>query len=807
MFFNTRDLKKMAMWPVKAAVNRVDFVKIVRAVSEQEPGRTIIQTEPPIPAAFPDQEQIIQRTIELAMADLAGREEAVSAKAVEEYARSISCRYDYDLHQAARLGILNVLAHVFEHYDIRQLFVSEDRRELKHIPRLMEARRNGLGVVYLCNHSSHWDEFIVDLVLSQLGIALPLFAAGSNMMATPTLEQILMVGSYLIIRKGATKTYLATLFNYCRALCEMGKQQGIFLEAWAGGARTRDGSLRYPRRLVTLQGAMASQRDVLIQPVVISYGAVPEDLGLSERAGALSWVNGMAWWEGWLKNPFSPKRAVAQALSGLYGRAYISFCQPKLLSELDDMWSKGQAELSRDEFVSLYCMREIARDKKIMASQLAARGVVRARHDGSDLIEATQAELDDLIQFHRRTFQQEPDLEDFIIKNKIEDVVTDGLRTLRRRKVLGGRSGSDGLPKILKENGLQYYATHGDRRLYSPSAKENIVVIGAGPWGYGLACLVGQRLLEDKKYLNSSLMLFDSREDLVTSLIETRTHPKDFTQTHLPKNVFPVSDATAAFRKATEVIISTPVELFESDVRCVLDQGRQPLTLIMATRGFEQTTHRLPMEIARQILKESGRNDVNLLVISGPVTPLKLAEGVGGSLVLAGPAGVTKTVSGLFSMAPFNVFQCEDPIGVQVAAVMAEVYSLLGAYLIRTKEMKGRGQVATYIRETSEEAMTLAVALGGRRETFLPDNPAWVAEYVAAGLGGPGATFGREAGKSLSKARAAVMDAGEGFSRDADEKGPLMIGYTGIRSAYMVAKDLDLNVPRLRQAYRIFWKD
>ena len=803
MPFTKRDLKRWARKPLQAAVNRIDFVKIYEKIAHLDPGHSQAERKGPPKSAFPDQENIILHTIELTKSEMAAKGQRVSDQEIEDYARSISCRYDHDLHAIARAGTYNGLLHLFDHQDPEHIFLSKDHRELKHFDTLRKAREDGVGVIYLVNHSTHFDEFIADVVLDQLDIELPLFAAGSNMMATPSVERILMIGSYLIIRRGATKTYLSTLWNYCRSLSDLGKQQGIFLEAWSGGARTRDGSLRYPRRLVTLQGALAGEKDVLIQPVVISYAAVPEDQGLSERAGGLSWVNGNKIGRNLLKSPHHPIRAAARGLKGVFGRSYITFCQPQMRSELEAMRLQDKSDLAMDEYIALYSMREIAKDKKIMASQLAARGLIRARNEGStDLVASTEAELDEVMEYHRRTFGQDPDLEDFIREHSMNEVVEDGLKMLNRRKVIGTyHRGS--LPAVRAENALQYYATHGDRRLYSPSARENIVVIGAGSWGYGLACLVGERILGEKAYNNSSLTLYDPREDLITEIVEQRTHPVHFPKLRLPKNVFPASDAVAAFRKATEVIISVPVDHFETDFRRLLIESHEPLRVIIASRGFDTSNHQLPIQMARNVLKQSPRDNVDLLVLSGPVTPNKLAEGRGGSLVLAGPMKSARVLADLLRHHDFTVFISDDPVGVQVAAIMAEVYTLLGTYLLRTKAIQGRGQVASFFVESSREVMDLAVALGGKKETFLPDNPAWTAEYVAAGMGGPGASFGRQAGRSLNWAKNFRQES----AKESREDSPQTLAYYGIRSAYLTAKNLGLHVPRLRQAYRIFWKD
>ncbi len=809
MQFNAHDLKKMLLKPVKGAVNRIDMEKVFDRIANSRPGRAWSERLGPAPAEYSDQEDIILKTVELTVQELAERGDRHDRSEVEDYARLISCRYDQKLHNTTQLAVFSALEHIFKHDDLNQLFISEDRRELAHLEALRQARRNGTGIVFLVNHSSHLDEFIADVVLRQQNIGLPLFAAGANMMATPSLEKILMVGSYLIIRRGATKTYLSTLFNYCRALTELGKMQGIFLEAWSGGARTRDGSLRYPRRLVTLQGSLASANDVLVQPVSISYSAVPEDLSLAERSNSLCWINGWKFYRNLLRQPHHPIRAAWRGMEGVYNRAFLTLCRPRLLSELDEMRSANPGDMTRDEFVALYSMKEIARDKKIMSSHLAARALIRAREDGlSDLEEAARLEMAEMVDYHQRNFGQEPDFEDLIRKAPLKDVLDDGLTTLGRRKILERRISRSGLPKVKAKNTLQYYATHADRRLYSPSAKANSVIIGAGAWGYGLACLVGNRTLTDRKFSNSSLTIFDARANLVSSIADTRFHPAHFPEIRLPKNVFITSDVTAAYRKVNEAVIAAPVEMFEKEFKRLLADAHQPLNVIIATRGFDQVTNRLPIQIAEDVLAESGRTDVTLFVLSGPVTPDMLAENRGGWLVLAGPEEQARHLSDMFKHPPFRVHVCDDPIGVQVAGTMTQVYTVLGGYYRRNKTISQREQIASFVTETSEEAISLALILGGKADTFRADNPAWVGEYVAAGLGGPSVKFGLKAGGALDKAKKSAREIPpEAGDESQKETGYRIIGYTGIRSAYILSHKLGLRLPHLEEAYRIFWAE
>ncbi|MDR2934314.1 MAG: 1-acyl-sn-glycerol-3-phosphate acyltransferase, partial [Candidatus Adiutrix sp.] len=489
---------------------RLDLVKFVESLARREPGAGYAARTGPITPAFADQAEVARRAVDLAERSLAARGEPVGRRELEAQAAIISCRYDAGLHQTLRSAAVNIVAGLFGAgcENLENLFLSRDCRELANLPRLREALREGRGVVYLINHSSHWDEFIFDVFLDIHGLGLPLFAAGQNMMATPSLGKLLMLGSYVILRAGASRAYLSTLFHFCQALGETGKSQGIFLEAWSGGARTRDGSLRYPRRLIALQGALAARNDAFVQPVVLSYSRIPEDQGLSEGRSLASWLNGHRLFREFLKRPWDPWGNLFRGLAGLYGRTYVGLGRGRLASELAAELERGEggpSELTLDEYASLYAIREIARDKKIMTSQVAARAFSHLKKT-RNLAESAARAVEEARDYHRRTFGQDPDFEDYFQERGLAAAMEDGLATLASRGVvrrgllrrLTGRP-----PKVLARHCLAYYATHGDRRLYSSSAKENLVVCGSGPWALALVSYLGRRTLADKKYNNS----------------------------------------------------------------------------------------------------------------------------------------------------------------------------------------------------------------------------------------------------------------------------------------------------------------
>ena len=99
MAFLSKKVKKMAFRPVRAGINQIDFVTLVEYLSKLEPGRSFISREGRTEPAFMDQEEVIQRTMELTARDMEAKGGSYSPKDIEDYARSISCRYDPEIHK------------------------------------------------------------------------------------------------------------------------------------------------------------------------------------------------------------------------------------------------------------------------------------------------------------------------------------------------------------------------------------------------------------------------------------------------------------------------------------------------------------------------------------------------------------------------------------------------------------------------------------------------------------------------------------------------------------------------------------
>jgi glycerol-3-phosphate dehydrogenase/1-acyl-sn-glycerol-3-phosphate acyltransferase len=789
---------------ISNAVNKVDFINLINKVAISKPGAPHLERYQSLPMDWTNAEEISALAVDLTMDQLTREKASVERGELEDLIKEIEIQYDRDLHLKTAATFRVMFDHLFDHEYPELPFTSPDGRELEHIETLRQYRKQGLGVLYLINHNSHLDEFIFNSLMQDLGLGLPVFAAGQNMMAIESIAKVLMTGSYVVLRKGASRHQMAALYNYCRALSIQGAQQGIFLEAWRGGARTRDGSLRYPKRLVAVRGAIDTDRDLVIQPVALSYSVVPEDLMMCDRKSGKTWINGIKPFKTLTDIPFHPKAFAWRALKNIYSRCYVSFPEPMLLSQLQNEWQKDKRGIELDEFVALNAITQIARKKKIMASQLTARAITGAKKSKiTDLEKSLKDQAKTIKVYHRQTFGHAPDFENFIDNNTPATILEDGINTLKKRGVLSRWSKDNlGIAAVTNDIGLSYYATHGDRRLYSPTADQNIVVVGAGNWGFALANLVSKRLLENKAYDNASITIYDPRKKLVRHMGKERLGPGRFKDKRLRKNIFVTYDLASAFRKASEVIVAVKPEVFESTMREIISISEQHLKIVIATRGFIPGTPLLPFHMVQNLLVEYHRTDMDVLTLAGPLETDDLMESGTITGIIAGAGPLPEEMADLILGPDRNAVLSTDPIGVQAADILARVYALCVNTMVSCTEGKRGFLLGTLFARASAEARNLTMAMGASPATFTAGSIPWTATFVTLATDGPLKDLGEKLGTAVKKGKdpARILNK---LSTKWRQNGTKIQLVSDMEAILTCADQREVEMPLLREAYEV----
>ncbi|MBU3953008.1 MAG: 1-acyl-sn-glycerol-3-phosphate acyltransferase, partial [Proteobacteria bacterium] len=783
----------------------INFVKIAGAIAASKAGKELNPHFSGLPESWANAGKISALAVELTMAQLKKEGKDPDRHEIETLVEEIEIKYDRATHIDAATTLTLLFNQVFDQQNKTLPFTSLDGRDLAHISELREYRKKGMGVVYLINHSSHLDEFLVDILWQHLYLGLPVFAAGQNMMSIKSIAKLLMTGSYVVLRQGASKHQMSALYNYCRAISLAGEQQGIFLEAWRGGARSRDGSLRYPKRLITLRGAIDVDTDLVVQPIALSFSAVPEDLPLCSRKSSVSWIRGLGFFRTLFRIPFNPKTFLWKSAKNLYGRAYVTVPKPFLLSQLKEQHKQDKSGIHLDEFVALSAIKQIARSKKIMASQLVALGLLKARKEGRmDIIESVTNEMTAIKEYHLQTFGVKPDFEDFILHHSAKDIVADGLEMLARRRVIKRwPRDKNGYPVVIDEAALSYYATHADRRLYSPTADQNIVVVGAGNWGFALACLIGNRILDDKKYNNASLTIFDPSVEIARKMGRDRNGKGRFSENLLPKNVFVTSDFSSAFRKASDVIIASKPSDFMDNFQKILSVSAQPFKLMIATRGFIPDTHTIPYLAAADLLEKFNRKDVQLYTLTSPIIPEDLVENHLIKGILAGADDGMELLSDLFDTPFVSPFISKDPVGAQTADILSRIYAFWINYAQSAGIIQNSLQTGYLMAQVADEAAALAINIGGHAESFEAGSIPWTATLTALYLDGLWKEFGQKIGMGVKKGKSPHKMLLK-IQMHYKNEGIHLHSIADMESALACARRYNLSMPVLEEAFETF---
>ncbi len=219
-----------------------------------------------------------------------------------------------------------------------------------------------------------------------------------------------------------------------------------------------------------------------------------------------------------------------------------------------------------------------------------------------------------------------------------------------------------------------------------------VAVIGAGAWGTALAIQAARA--------GNDVTLWARRPGTLAG----RTSPR-LPNIFLPESLTVTGDLPAA---ADAFLIAVPMQ----HVRGVLGAMRPDSPLLLCCKGVEQTTLRLPLEIAMDL-----HPHVPAAVLTGPNFAHEIAAGLpAASVVAAGDPALRKMLIALLATPTLRLYGNDDPLGAQIGGAAKNVIAIAAGAL----EGAGLGENAraALITRGVAELSRLVVALGGRAETI-----------------------------------------------------------------------------------------
>jgi len=313
-------------------------------------------------------------------------------------------------------------------------------------------------------------------------------------------------------------------------------------------------------------------------------------------------------------------------------------------------------------------------------------------------------------------------------------------------------------------------------------SQQTATVIGGGAWGTALAAHLAAH--------GRKVRLWVLEDELVEWIHSRGENPLYLPGVRLPETVRATSDLGQALHGVNLVVSVVPTQYS----RKVLAQARPSVPagcpVVLANKGLEQDTLKLPMEIAAEAL---GSQD-HLAVLSGPSFAGEVARGHPAALVVAARSeSLARSIQERISSSRFRLYRNTDPVGVQVAGALKNVIAI-AAGAVDGLEL-GLNTRAAVITRGLAEITRLGRALGGRMETF-------------SGLAGLGDLVLTCTGAS-SRNRAVGVELGKGRRLADILSGTRAVaeGVATARSARDLAARSGVDAPIVEEVCRILFED
>ncbi|MGA2482681.1 MAG: NAD(P)H-dependent glycerol-3-phosphate dehydrogenase [Candidatus Acidiferrales bacterium] len=236
-----------------------------------------------------------------------------------------------------------------------------------------------------------------------------------------------------------------------------------------------------------------------------------------------------------------------------------------------------------------------------------------------------------------------------------------------------------------------------------------IALLGGGSWGTALAIVLSRSSAAHR------LSLWVHDPALAKTMRARRSN-----DTYLPGFVIPagveISNSMPEVLEGAQIVFGV---MPAANARSVYTQALPSLVpetvFVSATKGLEPSTHARMSEVLSQVL--AGKFSPRFSVLSGPSFALETARGDPTAVVIAAEdAALAIALQKECAGKTFRLYTNSDPLGVELAGAMKNVIAIAAGAC----EGVGLGQnsTAALITRGLAEMTRLAVALGGRPETF-----------------------------------------------------------------------------------------
>jgi glycerol-3-phosphate dehydrogenase (NAD(P)+) len=304
-----------------------------------------------------------------------------------------------------------------------------------------------------------------------------------------------------------------------------------------------------------------------------------------------------------------------------------------------------------------------------------------------------------------------------------------------------------------------------------------VTVAGAGAWGTALAILL--------QNAGHSLTLWGHTEAHLEEIKEARENRRYLPGISLPDGFKYTSNLQQACAGAEAVVLAVPSRVVREVTRSLSEYSG---LLVSVTKGIEYKTG----STMSMILRENAPR-AQIGALSGPTLALEVARKIPAAIVAAGDRlEVAEAIQTLFHSRTFRVYTSTDLAGVELGGALKNVIAV-GAGVCDGLGF-GDNSKAALITRAIVEIRRLGVACSAQPDTF-------------AGLSGLG-DLTVTCFSKLSRNRAFGERLGRGESLETVLRSTTSVaeGYPTARSAYHLARKLDVSTPIIDEVYSMLYE-
>ena len=305
-----------------------------------------------------------------------------------------------------------------------------------------------------------------------------------------------------------------------------------------------------------------------------------------------------------------------------------------------------------------------------------------------------------------------------------------------------------------------------------------ITVLGSGAWGTALANLLCEN--------GHTVTLWARSAEKAEEMRRIGRNPRLVTAPL--HEALLVSDELDSVSCSEMVVFAVPSFAMRQTAMLVKDMLRQDAILVSVTKGIEPESG---LRMSQIITEVTG---LQAAVLSGPSHAEEVSRGIPtGCVAACEDVAVCERVQDAFMSEYFRVYSNPDVIGVELSGAMKNVIAIC-AGVVDGLEL-GDNTKALLVTRGLTELARLCIAMGGRADTF-------------AGLAGIGDMIVTCTSMHSRNRRAGIL-IGQGVpaSQVMERVGAVVEGYYASLSAYQLSRRAGVDMPIVREAYRVLYEE